>query len=112
MKYKNGVNYVTISNPKDPYLDYAFIDSDDSIAEAVFDLRDISVETVRVFSNPCINLQIVVCRVKKQDKKLFSECMHILRACMLSDGTGTSDKYCRWMVGVGREILLEYRKRQ
>ena len=55
MKRKNGVNYVTISNPKDPYLDYAFIDSDDSISEAVFDLRDISVETVRVFSNPCIS---------------------------------------------------------
>lgn len=112
MKYKNGVNYVTVSKASDPYLDYAFIDSDENWAEDIFGLRDIPVEIIRVFQNPCINMQIVICRVKRKDKKIFSECMHILRACMSCDGTDTYDKYCRWMVGVGREILLILKERQ
>ena len=102
---KESNNYVTISKPSDSYQYYAYIDAEDNTAEDIFIQHDIPVEIIKVFLNMCVKYRIVLCRIQKKNKKGFIEAVKEMRDTLPPDELSFYDKYCRGMIGVGRELL-------
>ena len=101
----NNNNFVTISKPSDNNQYYAYIDAEDHTAEDIFIQHGIPIDTIRVFRNPCVKYRIVLCQFPKKHKKAFIESVMEMRNTLPACEHSFYDKYCRGMIGVGRELL-------
>lgn len=101
MSAKYIQNYAMISKDSSSDLYFSYIDTGDHLAEYIFYRYDIPVHFAKEFSFFGVKYRIILGWISDEHTEAFVDAMKELCDLM----PGDYEQYCRWMLGVGEEIL-------